>query len=75
MIKLLAVALLLSGCSTISLNSGNFHASRTAWFLDVQTDLELKTPDGASVSAHGLQSTVNTKALETLISAAAAIKP
>ena len=75
MIRLLAIAILLSGCSTVSLKSGSFEASRTAWFLDVQADLELKTPDGASVSAHGLQSTVNTKALETLISAAAMAKP
>ena len=66
---------LLSGCSTINLQSGNFQASRTAWFLDTQANMDLRTPDGAVVSVNGLQSTVNTKTLETLIGAAAAIKP
>lgn len=73
---ILAISLLpLAGCTTLSLESGPFKASRTAWFIDIQADVELKTPDGTTVSAHSLQSTVNTKALETLISAAAMVKP
>jgi hypothetical protein len=75
MIKITLIALLLSGCTTLRLQSGQFSASRTAWFMDVNADVELKTPDGTIVSAHSLQSTVNTKALETLVNAAAALHP
>jgi hypothetical protein len=66
---------LLAGCSTIDLKSGNFEASRTAWFMDTQANMDLKTPDGASVSVSGLQSTVNTKTLETLVGLAGMAKP
>ena len=67
---LIGLTLTLNACTTLTLESGAFRASRTALFTDVRTDLELCTPDGAKVTARGLQSTVNTQLLESLISAA-----
>ena len=68
----------LVSCTTLNLDSGQFHASRTAWFYDTETDLTLNVPscDGkapTTLSAAGLKSTVNTKSLESLINAA--VKP
>ena len=73
LMALLGIAL--SGCTVIRLDSKDFHASRTAWFTEVEANLILTTPDGAKVEAQGLKSTINTKALEALIAGATAVKP
>ena len=73
---LASIVILSTGCTTISLESGSFKARRTAWFNEVEGNVLLTTPDGAKLEAKSLKSSVDTEALNTLISAAAgAVKP
>jgi hypothetical protein len=61
-------AMALEGCTRVTLNSGQFSASRTAVLVNLDGDFSLKTPDGSEVSATGLKSEVDSKTLGALIS-------
>ena len=70
-IPLSLLVMIVSACTQLHIKAGHFTATRTAWFYDTKADIELITPDGTRITARGLQSTVNTDALNTLVNAAA----
>lgn len=74
--KILFLALLLSGCTSVCLENGDFHGCRRALFTNLEGNIELTAPGGVTLKANSLKSTVDTEALNNLISAVAgAAKP
>ena len=61
------LCLFISGCTQVQLKSGQFIATRTAIFTEIAGDLELSTPDGATLKLIGLQSTVDKETLSVLL--------